>query len=158
VRGPELMAPIGRASMRAALIYQYATSDRDAAVARALSKLTLAEPEARPQERRALRAQGRARSGRAGVPEAPQRRPKDPRYAPDLGPWSGRRESNPRSQFGRLGTVSSVALTSKGQQPICPGQRSKQHSARVSSHEHKPPLPVAQLWLWPRGGGGSCDE
>lgn len=63
----ELMARMGHASMRAALIYQHATSDRDAAIARALSKLALAQPDARPQERPALRAQGRARPRATGT-------------------------------------------------------------------------------------------
>ena len=58
---------MGHASMRAALIYQHATSDRDAAIAQALSKLALVEPEARPQERPPLRAQGRARPRATGT-------------------------------------------------------------------------------------------
>ena len=59
----ELMARMGHASMRAALIYQHATTDRDAAIASALSQLAPGEvatagPAA--QERPSLRAAGRA--------------------------------------------------------------------------------------------------
>jgi integrase len=53
----ELMARMGHSSMRAALIYQHATSDRDAAIAAALSNLasgpaaqTRGIPEAAPRE------------------------------------------------------------------------------------------------------------
>lgn len=40
----ELMARMGHSSMRAALIYQHATQDRDAAIARALSDLLVSAP------------------------------------------------------------------------------------------------------------------
>jgi integrase len=40
----ELMARMGHASMRAALIYQHASADRDAAIAEALSRLAVGEP------------------------------------------------------------------------------------------------------------------
>jgi integrase len=62
----ELMARMGHASMRAALIYQHATSDRDAAIATALSRLAAAAPAAGPGDVRPtqpLRATGRARTG-----------------------------------------------------------------------------------------------
>ena len=42
----ELMAGMGHASPRAALIYQHATAERDRAIAEALSELTLAEERA----------------------------------------------------------------------------------------------------------------
>jgi integrase len=61
----ELMARMGHASMRAALIYQHATTDRDAAIATALSRLAEAAPAAGSGDSRAsqpLRATGRART------------------------------------------------------------------------------------------------
>ena len=59
----ELMARMGHASMRAALIYQHATADRDAAIAADLSRLANgqdvdAATEGRPGP--PLHAQGRA--------------------------------------------------------------------------------------------------
>lgn len=59
----ELMARMGHASMRAALVYQHASADRDAAIAAALSRLS--EGEAVPgmgSHSRALHAEGRGRS------------------------------------------------------------------------------------------------
>lgn len=66
----ELMARMGHASMRAALIYQHATTDRDAAIAVALSQLAngqagLTEPSG--QSRPPLRARGRARARATGT-------------------------------------------------------------------------------------------
>ena len=61
----DLMARMGHASMRAALIYQHATTDRDAAIATALSRLAEAAPAAGPDEDpklQPLRATGRART------------------------------------------------------------------------------------------------
>ena len=66
----ELMARMGHASMRAALIYQHATADRDAAIAAALSRLANgqdvdAATEGRPGP--PLHAQGRARPRATGT-------------------------------------------------------------------------------------------
>ena len=66
----ELMARMGHASMRAALIYQDATADRDAAIAAALSRLANgqdvdAATEGRPGP--PLHAQGRARPRASGT-------------------------------------------------------------------------------------------
>lgn len=61
----ELMARMGHASMRVALIYQHATTDRDAAIATALSRLAEAAPAAGACDVRAtqpLLATGRART------------------------------------------------------------------------------------------------
>ncbi len=65
----ELMVRMGHASMRAALIYQHATTDRDAAIADALSRLAVSAPATEPVQARAtqpLRATGRART-RSGL-------------------------------------------------------------------------------------------
>ena len=54
----------GHASMRAALIYQHATADRDQAIAAALSRLATGDVTVAEQDGRAgppLHAQGRAR-------------------------------------------------------------------------------------------------
>jgi integrase len=65
----ELMARMGHASMRAALIYQHASADRDAAIAAALSRLAVGETvvgttgHGRPP----LRDEGRARPRPAGT-------------------------------------------------------------------------------------------
>ena len=57
----ELMARMGHASMRAALIYQHATADRDAAIAVALSELAAVPSRpAPPFETAALHPEGRA--------------------------------------------------------------------------------------------------
>jgi integrase len=61
----ELMARMGHASMGAALIYQHATADRDAAIARALSDLA-GRVQAEPGEA-ALRGTGRARPRATGT-------------------------------------------------------------------------------------------
>ena len=51
--------------MRAALIHQHATTDRDAAIAAALSELAnLAESSAPPRPRQHLHAEGRAKRQR----------------------------------------------------------------------------------------------
>ncbi len=66
----ELMARMGHASMRAALIYQHATTDRDAAIAVALSRLAqgdVAAAERADQDRPPLRARGRARARATGT-------------------------------------------------------------------------------------------
>ncbi len=57
------------ASMRAALIYQHASADRDAAIAAALSRLAAGEAVAEPpgQIRPPMRAQGRARPRATGT-------------------------------------------------------------------------------------------
>ncbi len=76
----ELMARMGHASMRAALIYQHATTDRDAAIASALSQLALGEvATAGPatQERPPLRAAGRARARATGTQRARGDHPSD---------------------------------------------------------------------------------
>jgi integrase len=59
----ELMARMGHASMRAALIYQHATADRDASIAAALSRMATEHEGAEPSLRSGppLNAQGRAR-------------------------------------------------------------------------------------------------
>jgi hypothetical protein len=55
------MARMGHASMRAALIYQHATTDRDAAIAAALSDLAgQAAPNTRAGAGHTLEAAGRA--------------------------------------------------------------------------------------------------
>lgn len=74
----ELMARLGHASMRAALIYQHATADRDAAIAAALSRLATgqdadAESEGHPGP--PLHAQGRARPRASGTRRARKGRP-----------------------------------------------------------------------------------
>ena len=59
----ELMARMGHASMRAALIYQHATADRDHAIAAALSRLATGDVAEAEQPGRAgppLHAQGRS--------------------------------------------------------------------------------------------------
>jgi hypothetical protein len=60
---------MGHASMRAALIYQHATTDRDAAIASALSQLALGEvaPAGPATQERPLRAAGRARARATGT-------------------------------------------------------------------------------------------
>ncbi len=68
----ELMARMGHASMRAALIYQHASADRDAAIAVALSRLAeagakVAAEQQQADERPPLRARGRARPRRSGT-------------------------------------------------------------------------------------------
>jgi integrase len=65
----ELMARMGHASMRAALIYQHASADRDAAIAAALSRLAAGETVAEPagQTRPPMRAEGRARPRATGT-------------------------------------------------------------------------------------------
>jgi integrase len=66
----ELSARMGHASMRAALISQHATTDRDAASATALSQLALGEVETvgpGTQERPPLRAAGRVRTRATGT-------------------------------------------------------------------------------------------
>lgn len=72
------MSRMGHASMRAALIYQHATTDRDAAIAVALSELagqatptsaTESGPTARPSSA-PLSARGRARPGATGTRRA----------------------------------------------------------------------------------------
>ncbi len=61
----ELMARMGHASMRAALIYQHATTDRDAAIAVALSELAgHVEPSSPTRSPQHLHAEGRAKRGR----------------------------------------------------------------------------------------------
>jgi integrase len=59
----ELMARMDHASMRAALIYQHATTDRDVAIATALSELAAAAPPTVDEHgaSQALRSSGRAR-------------------------------------------------------------------------------------------------
>jgi integrase len=65
----ELMARMGHASMRAALIYQHATVDRDKAIAAALSRLATGQDDAEQAGRSGppLHAQGRARPRAAGT-------------------------------------------------------------------------------------------
>lgn len=65
----ELMARMGHASMRAALIYQHASADRDAAIAAALSRLAAGEPATEPAGhiRPPMRAEGRARPRATGT-------------------------------------------------------------------------------------------
>ena len=65
----ELMARMGHASMRAALIYQHASADRDAAIAAALSRLAAGEVVAEPagHTRPPMRAEGRARPRATGT-------------------------------------------------------------------------------------------
>jgi len=66
----ELMARMGHASMRAALIYQHATADRDQAIAAALSRLATGDVADAEQEGRSgppLHAQGRARPRATGT-------------------------------------------------------------------------------------------
>ena len=66
----ELMARMGHASMRAAVIYQHATTDRDAAIATALSQLAVGETtttEPTTHQGPTLRAAGRARSRATGT-------------------------------------------------------------------------------------------
>lgn len=60
----ELMARMGHASMRAALIYQHATTDRDAAIATALSELAGHAGSLPVRPRQQLHAEGRAKRGR----------------------------------------------------------------------------------------------
>jgi hypothetical protein len=53
----ELMVRMGHASMRAAVIYQHATTDRDQTIASALSDLAAQAPvrQFRPRDRRAMK-------------------------------------------------------------------------------------------------------
>jgi integrase len=64
----ELMARMGHASMRAALIYQHASADRDAAIAVALSRLAAEEAVSgtTADSHPPLRAEGRARARASG--------------------------------------------------------------------------------------------
>ena len=81
----ELMARMGHASMRAALIYQHATTDRDAAIAAALSALAAgdlgtsvaAKGDGAQQglQRAPLSARGRARAGATGTQRARAQNP-----------------------------------------------------------------------------------
>ena len=66
----ELMVRMGHASMRAALIYQHATADRDQAIAAALSRLATGDVTDAERDGRAgppLHAQGRARPRATGT-------------------------------------------------------------------------------------------
>jgi integrase len=65
----ELMARMGHASMRAALIYQHASADRDAAIAAGLSRLAAEEAASgtAARSRPPLRAEGRARPRATGT-------------------------------------------------------------------------------------------
>ena len=92
----ELMARLGHASHQAALRYQHA-ANRDRAIADQLDAVT-------EQTRRTppvVPAPPRTRDGRAMAKHA--KRPRSRRDASDLGLGkSGRRESNSRSQLGKL--------------------------------------------------------
>jgi len=93
----ELMARLGHASPQAALRYQHAAATRDRAIADQLDEVV-----ARAQ-RTAANDRGRPgpRDGRAMERHA--QTPRHRRRASDLGVReSGRRESNPRSQLGKL--------------------------------------------------------
>lgn len=71
----ELMARLGHASMRAALLHQHATADRDHAIAAGLSRRATGDVDDAEQQGRAgppLPARGRARP-RATVTERPRR-------------------------------------------------------------------------------------
>ena len=127
----ELMHRMGHASMRAALIYQHATSERDREIAdgmdRRIKQQARSQVEPRdagkrgtdqerdrpvggpadgpsgtdpPGERPATGTQWHARSKTAEYENGPG----SAIMPSDLGRkvWSGRRESNPHSQFGRL--------------------------------------------------------
>jgi len=100
----ELMARLGHASPRAALIYQHATAERDHAIAAGLDALIA---EARPAP---FVPPGRARR-QGQIPSRTQRARRDShergapsKMHPDQGEQgSGRRGSNPHNQLGRLG-------------------------------------------------------
>jgi integrase len=99
----ELMARLGHSSPRAAMIYQHATRDRDQAIARALG--TLAR---QAREDKAKRPKGKRRNRWMWPvcgPAPGLARFLEPSACLLPGPelWSGRRESNPHDQLGRLG-------------------------------------------------------
>ena len=90
----ELMHRMGHGSMRAALIYQHATTERDRAIAQRLSDLVQGDEDSTEDDVGQLHAN---RTKRVAAHFH------DREWAPFslVGALSGRRESNPRSQFGR---------------------------------------------------------
>ena len=108
----ELMHRMGHSSMRAALIYQHATSERDREIAenidRRISKALSQQPDkSGVRARRAARSRSRPIRHGSGTQDrltGETERPRRADHAADLGrtTWSGRRESNPHRQFGRL--------------------------------------------------------
>ncbi len=102
----ELMERMGHSSSRAALIYQHATQERDEAIAAGMGKLLRqARRKAKTAARERARISDRARNGHAAGNAPPEDRLETDDHAPDLGrnSKSGRRESNPHDQLGRLG-------------------------------------------------------
>jgi integrase len=86
----ELMARMGHASMRAALIYQHATTERDAAIASALSALAAAGVDdvvLTSHDSPPLLARGRAR--RAATPVSPRAAPRSDGRTPHRPPPPG---------------------------------------------------------------------
>jgi len=93
----ELMARLGHASPQAALRYQHAAANRDRAIADQLDAVIKQARRTPP----VVPAPPRTRDGRAMAKHA--KRPRSRRDASDLGlRKSGRRESNSRSQLGKL--------------------------------------------------------
>jgi hypothetical protein len=89
------MDRMGHRSTRAALIYLHARDQRDKKIATGLNAMVT----------KLKNTQGQTPEGHAGGTEAEATNPKtgtDRCSCCWIG-WSGRRESNPRSQFGRLG-------------------------------------------------------
>ncbi len=111
----ELMARMGHASAEAALRYQHATRERDEAIADRLDSMAAAltaervEPDresnvASMEEHRAAcqrRAVDKTRHERAMVDDSTSDQSTDDASDQDFD-WSGRRESNSRSQLGKL--------------------------------------------------------
>ena len=101
----ELMERKGHSSSRAALIYQHATQERDEAIAAGMGKLLRqARRKARRTGERA-RIFNRPRNGHAAGNAPREDRLESGGHALHLGRngKSGRRESNPHDQLGRLG-------------------------------------------------------
>jgi hypothetical protein len=107
----ELMYRLGHASPQAALRYQHATRERDTAIADAMGVMMRA---ARPDAQGSVEAPAEARTrpsvtqndptfGHARVTPAVRKTSRTKPKAPDQGfRESGRRESNSRSQLGKL--------------------------------------------------------
>jgi hypothetical protein len=102
----DLMARLGNSSPRAAMIYQYATSDRDQAIAQALGDLARQARTAHDEQ--AQRKPGKPCCGLLAVPA--WCRDQLASLLPAVFWWSGRRESNPHDQLGRLVTFSGPLL------------------------------------------------
>ncbi len=107
----ELMYRLGHVSPQAALRYQHATRERDTAIAKAMGQLMRsgrpvprASEDEPDEDHEGPGATPKGRSlGHAKVTTDPSQELEDNSQAPDQDLWeSGRRESNSRSQLGKL--------------------------------------------------------